>query len=186
MIGSIEPSRLALRSAMRHDLPARLRVRHPDRDMHAEAARPQDRRIDQVDAIGGAEHDHARELLDAVELGPKAGLPRGRWSSSRHAGRALVLWRRAGRRRSGWRDLARDAENLPQPSSDSPSHLVKISGPSTEMKLTPHSFAMALASSVLPVPEGPCSSAPTCGGRPLAVSTCGLRSGSSTVSCRRA
>ena len=41
------------------------------------------------------------------------------------------------------------------PSSDSPSHLVKISGPSTEMKFTPHSLASALASSVLPVPGGP-------------------------------
>src|SRR3979411_1505871 len=54
------------------------------------------------------------------------------------------------------------------PSSDSPSHLVKISGPSTAMKLTPHSLANALASSVLPGPGGPHHSAPTRGGGPPA------------------
>ena len=40
-----------------------------------------------------------------------------------------------------WRAMRKTCRT---PSSDSPSHLVKISGPSTEMKLTPHSLAMRL------------------------------------------
>lgn len=39
--------------------------------------------------------------------------------------------------------------------SDSPNHMVRSSGPLTEMKLAEHSLAMALARSVLPQPGGP-------------------------------
>ena len=39
--------------------------------------------------------------------------------------------------------------------SDSPNHIVNNSGPLTEMKFAPHSFATALAMSVLPQPGGP-------------------------------
>mmetsp|Transcript_30498 Transcript_30498/g.61459 ORF Transcript_30498/g.61459 Transcript_30498/m.61459 type:complete len:238 (-) Transcript_30498:649-1362(-) len=39
--------------------------------------------------------------------------------------------------------------------SDSPNHMVKSSGPLIEMKFDWHSFAMALASRVLPQPGGP-------------------------------
>lgn len=39
--------------------------------------------------------------------------------------------------------------------SDSPNHMVRSSGPLIEMKFAWHSFAMALASMVLPVPGGP-------------------------------
>ena len=40
-----------------------------DLDLHVEAARPQDRGVDQVLAVRGADHDHVLERLDAVELG---------------------------------------------------------------------------------------------------------------------
>mmetsp|Transcript_26322 Transcript_26322/g.80952 ORF Transcript_26322/g.80952 Transcript_26322/m.80952 type:complete len:205 (-) Transcript_26322:50-664(-) len=39
--------------------------------------------------------------------------------------------------------------------SDWPNHIVKSSGPFTEMKLAPHSFATAFAISVFPQPGGP-------------------------------
>ncbi|CCF45191.1 cell division control protein 48 [Colletotrichum higginsianum] len=39
--------------------------------------------------------------------------------------------------------------------SDSPNHMLRSSGPLTEMKLAAHSLATALANIVLPVPGGP-------------------------------
>mmetsp|Transcript_25338 Transcript_25338/g.34818 ORF Transcript_25338/g.34818 Transcript_25338/m.34818 type:complete len:211 (+) Transcript_25338:580-1212(+) len=39
--------------------------------------------------------------------------------------------------------------------SDSPNHIVRSSGPLIDMKLAPHSLAMACASKVLPHPGGP-------------------------------
>lgn len=39
--------------------------------------------------------------------------------------------------------------------SDSPNHIVKSSGPFTDMKLAWHSLAIALANKVLPQPGGP-------------------------------
>jgi len=39
--------------------------------------------------------------------------------------------------------------------SDSPNHIVKSSGPFTEMKLEEHSLAIALAINVFPHPGGP-------------------------------
>ena len=51
-----------------------------------------------------------------------------------------------------WRALSKISRTL---ASDSPNHMVRSSGPLTEMKLAWHSLAMALASSVLPQPGGP-------------------------------
>ena len=45
------------------------RVGTLDLDLHVEAARPQDRRVDQVLAVRGADHDHVLQGLDPVELG---------------------------------------------------------------------------------------------------------------------
>ena len=47
---------------------ARLGVGALDLDLHVEAARPQDRGVDHVLAVGGADHDDVLEALDAVDL----------------------------------------------------------------------------------------------------------------------
>ena len=44
-------------------------VRALDLDLHVEAPRPQDRRVDQVLAVGRADHDHVAQPFDAVDLG---------------------------------------------------------------------------------------------------------------------
>lgn len=51
-----------------------------------------------------------------------------------------------------WLTLSKISRTL---ASDSPNHMVRSSGPLTEMKLAWHSLAIALASSVLPHPGGP-------------------------------
>mmetsp|Transcript_10065 Transcript_10065/g.34221 ORF Transcript_10065/g.34221 Transcript_10065/m.34221 type:complete len:443 (+) Transcript_10065:574-1902(+) len=58
---------------------------------------------------------------------------------------------------AAWRALSNRLRTL---ASDSPNHMVRSSGPLTEMKLDWHSLAMALAMSVLPQPEGPYRSTP--------------------------
>lgn len=50
--------------------------------------------------------------------------------------------------------------------SDSPNHLLTISGPFTEMKFDPDSLARALAMSVFPVPGGPYRRIPLPGSMP--------------------
>ena len=51
------------------DLAPRLGIGQRHRDVHAEAAGPQDRRIDEVDAVGRPDDDDARQLFHAVEFG---------------------------------------------------------------------------------------------------------------------
>ena len=51
-----------------------------------------------------------------------------------------------------WRALSKISRTF---ASDSPNHIVRSSGPFTEMKLAWHSFAMAFARRVLPQPGGP-------------------------------
>mmetsp|Transcript_12193 Transcript_12193/g.51358 ORF Transcript_12193/g.51358 Transcript_12193/m.51358 type:complete len:237 (-) Transcript_12193:798-1508(-) len=61
--------------------------------------------------------------------------------------------------------------------SDSPTNLLSSSGPLMEMKLARHSFATALAASVLPQPGGPYSSTPPPALRPMAAKSSGWRMG---------
>mmetsp|Transcript_61000 Transcript_61000/g.150118 ORF Transcript_61000/g.150118 Transcript_61000/m.150118 type:complete len:222 (-) Transcript_61000:1249-1914(-) len=66
--------------------------------------------------------------------------------------------------------------------SDSPIHMDSSSGPLTLMKLVLASFAMALAISVLPQPEGPYSSTPREGFIPNFSYLCAYSTGYMTVS----
>ena len=66
--------------------------------------------------------------------------------------------------------------------SDSPTHLERTSGPLTDMKLAPLSFAAAFAISVLPTPGGPYSRMPRGGSMPRRVNDSGLWRGVSTAS----
>ena len=50
------------------DVPGRLGVRPLDLDLDVEPAGPQDRRVDHVLAVGGADHDDVLQALDAVDL----------------------------------------------------------------------------------------------------------------------
>ena len=54
---------------LRHDVLGLLGGRPLDLDLHVEPAGPQDRGVDQVLAVGRADHDHVLQGLDAVELG---------------------------------------------------------------------------------------------------------------------
>ena len=60
------------------DVAAALRVRHPDHDLAVEAARPPERLVDGVGAVGGADHDHVAAAFEPVEereeLGDDAAL----------------------------------------------------------------------------------------------------------------
>ena len=51
------------------DLGRALLVGPLDLDLHVEATRPQDRGVDEVLAVRGADHDHVLQALDAVDLG---------------------------------------------------------------------------------------------------------------------
>src|SRR4029450_12091062 len=48
-----------------------------DLDLHVQPAGPQDGRVDQVLPVGGADHDHVAQRLDAVDLGQELGDDRG-------------------------------------------------------------------------------------------------------------
>src|SRR5256885_14407585 len=63
------------------------------------------------------------------------------------------------------------------PFSDSPTHLLKTSGPLMEMKLASLSVATALASIVLPHPGGPKSKMPFGGLIPTLMNTSGFLMG---------
>ena len=65
--------------------------------------------------------------------------------------------------------------------SDSPTHLLRSSGPLMEMKFARDSFAQAFATSVLPQPGGPCSRTPAPGGIPTLRNRSGQRMGSATA-----
>ena len=69
------------------------------------------------------------------------------------------------------------------PRSDSPTHLLNNSGPLTLIKLASDSVATAFASSVLPVPEGPCISKPFGIVCPSLAYRSGYLNGHSTASC---
>src|SRR5829696_3947694 len=69
------------------------------------------------------------------------------------------------------------------PRSDSPTHLDNNSGPLTLMKLASDSVATAFASSVFPVPDGPCISRPFGIACPNFVYKSGYLKGHSTASC---
>ena len=56
------------RQVLGEDVARRLGVGPLDLDLHVEAAGPQDRRVDHVLAVGGADHDDVLEALDAVDL----------------------------------------------------------------------------------------------------------------------
>mmetsp|Transcript_9635 Transcript_9635/g.16466 ORF Transcript_9635/g.16466 Transcript_9635/m.16466 type:complete len:223 (+) Transcript_9635:759-1427(+) len=71
-----------------------------------------------------------------------------------------------------WRTLA----------SDSPNHIESSSGPLTEMKLDLTSLAIALATSVLPQPDGPYSSIPFEGAMPYRANLAAYLSGYMSVS----
>mmetsp|Transcript_23621 Transcript_23621/g.57338 ORF Transcript_23621/g.57338 Transcript_23621/m.57338 type:complete len:299 (-) Transcript_23621:1300-2196(-) len=66
--------------------------------------------------------------------------------------------------------------------SDSPIHMLRSSGPLTEMKFVLASFAMALAIRVLPHPEGPYSKTPLEGFMPNFSYLCAYSTGYMTVS----
>ncbi len=68
--------------------------------------------------------------------------------------------------------------------SDSPTHLLKISGPLTEMKFASDSVATALASRVFPQPGGPWSRMPFGGSMPSLLNMSGFFMGHSTASIR--
>ena len=57
------------RQVGRQDLGGAAPVRPADADLDVEAARPQDRRVDHVLAVGGADDHDVVELVDAVDLG---------------------------------------------------------------------------------------------------------------------
>ena len=65
------------------DLPGRHRVGPFDLDLHVEAPRPQDGRVDEVLAVGGPDDDDVLEPLDAVELRQELGHDR-RFHVGRH------------------------------------------------------------------------------------------------------
>src|SRR5215212_3922763 len=69
------------------------------------------------------------------------------------------------------------------PFSDSPTHLLSNSGPFTLIKLASDSVATALASSVLPVPEGPCNRIPLVRVCLSSLYKLGYLNGHSTASC---
>ena len=52
-----------------HHVLGLIRVGSLDLDLHVEPSGPQDRRVDQVLAVGGADDDHVLQGLDPVELG---------------------------------------------------------------------------------------------------------------------
>ena len=60
--------RQRLDQVLREDVLRRFRVGALDLDLHVEAARTQDRRVDHVLAVGCADHDDVLESLDAVDL----------------------------------------------------------------------------------------------------------------------
>ena len=66
--------------------------------------------------------------------------------------------------------------------SDSPTHLLNTSGPFTEMKFASASVATALASIVLPVPDGPYNKIPRGARMPILLKTSGCFKGHSTAS----
>ena len=68
------------------------------------------------------------------------------------------------------------------PSSDSPTHFERSSGPRTAMKLASLSVATPLASSVFPQPGGPCSKIPRGASIPILLKACGFFRGNSTAS----
>ena len=62
--------------------------------------------------------------------------------------------------------------------SDSPTYLLRSSGPLTEIKLAFDSFATALATRVLPQPGGPYKRTPAGADNPIALNLLGFRMGS--------
>ena len=57
-----------MRDVLGEDVARGLGVRTLDLDLHVEAPRPQDRRVDHVLAVRRADHDDVLESLDAVDL----------------------------------------------------------------------------------------------------------------------
>ena len=55
------------------DVGRRLAVGPLDLDLHVEPTGAQDRRVDEVLPVGGADHDHVAQPLDAVDLGEQLG-----------------------------------------------------------------------------------------------------------------
>ena len=64
----------------------------------------------------------------------------------------------------------------------SPTHIVSISGPFTDMKFAPDSFATAFASKVFPVPGGPYNNIPFGGVTPILSNASGDFKGHSIIS----
>ena len=69
--------RQCLGEVLREDVLRRLGVRALDLDLHVEAAGPQDRRVDHVLTVGGADHDDVLQALDAVDLAEQLRDDRG-------------------------------------------------------------------------------------------------------------
>jgi hypothetical protein len=70
--------------------------------------------------------------------------------------------------------------------SDSPTYLLRSSGPLMLMKLALDSFDTALATNVFPQPGGPYKSTPAGAVRPILLNFSGLRIGSTIDSCNSA
>ena len=152
-----------LAAVQAEDFEAAVDVGHVDGHLTVEAARPQQRRVEDVGPVGRGEHDEAGVAAEAVHLDqqlrsasararrcpgrrPAPRLRPAASSSSMKISAGAIL--RALSKRSRTRAA-------PTPTSDSTK-----SEPESEKKAASASPAVAFASSVLPVPGGPTSSTP--------------------------
>jgi hypothetical protein len=65
------------RHVLVEDLHRRRSVRTFDLDLHVQPTRPQDGGVDEVLPVGGTDHDHVTQVLDAVDLGEELRHDRG-------------------------------------------------------------------------------------------------------------
>ena len=73
LVEGIRVERRLLADVDAEDLPGGRRVRPVDPDLHVEAARSEDGRVDQVLTVGGTDDHDVLERLDPVELGEELG-----------------------------------------------------------------------------------------------------------------